>query len=149
MHPTGTPSPAPNRIDSLVFQQIDRTTFSGGGDQRHQFFEAQRGRAQHRLGGDRRHRLALPVGADAVGAPGRGLILGESHAVAADLDVVGQGQQRVLAGFCARALAISSGSFVRRLVGYSRLSGLAATQALAQLSDLRGYWAMSRNLLNS
>jgi hypothetical protein len=44
-----------------------------------------------------RGRFPLPVGADAVGAPGRGLVLRESHAVAADLDVVGERQERVFA----------------------------------------------------
>jgi hypothetical protein len=67
------------------------------GNQRHQFLQAQGGQTQDRLGGDRRGRLALPVGADAVGAPGRRLVLRESHAVAADLDVVGERQQRILA----------------------------------------------------
>jgi hypothetical protein len=112
MQPTGMPLPAPNRIDSLAFQRIDRRhllrqvagqrvgvveQFVGGGNERHQFLQAQGGEAEHRLGGKGRGRFALPVGADAVGAPGRGLVLREGHAVAADLDVVGERQQRVFA----------------------------------------------------
>jgi hypothetical protein len=67
----------------------------GGGNQRHQFLQAQGGEAEHRLGGDGCGHFPLPVRPDAVGALRRGLVLGEGHAVAADFDVVGERQQRV------------------------------------------------------
>jgi len=84
-----------NRV-SYLFGQVARESVGviqqlvGCGHQSHELFEPQGRETQNGLGGDCRSRLTLPIGADAIGPPGRGFVLGEGHAVATDLYVVSQ-----------------------------------------------------------